>query len=128
MKQKKFHIGFAVIVSILSANVVADTLLVKANGYTLNAQRKLVAFQAMAIDDQGRVLEIGSNQKLLAKYSKAQKIDVRGKTVLPGLIDAHGHIFSLGKAGSQLDLRGTNSLQDAQAAIAAYSAKFPAHQ
>lgn len=128
LKQKKIHIGFAVIASILSINAVADTLLVKANGYTLNAQRKLVKFQAVAIDDQGRVIEIGNDQKLGSKYRHARKIDLGGKTVLPGLIDAHGHIFSLGKAASQLDLRGTSSLKEAQAAIAAYSAKFPKHQ
>ena len=106
----------------------ADTLFVGANAYTLDASNKLQRFQAMAVDDAGRVLATGSNLQLRKKYSKTKQIDLAGKTVLPGLIDAHGHIFSLGFAESQLSLRVTNNLTEAQQAIAAYAQKYPKHQ
>lgn len=106
----------------------ADTLLVGANGYTLDAGKKLLHFQAMAIDDAGRVLATGSNAQLRKKYATATQIDLAGKTVLPGLIDAHGHIFELGFAESQLSLRVTNTLAQAQQAIAQYALKHPQHQ
>jgi len=44
-----------------------------------------------------------------------------GKTLLPGLIDAHGHVFGLGQMLTQLDLSQTTSLEGALKAIADYS-------
>jgi predicted amidohydrolase YtcJ len=38
-------------------------------------------------------------------------VDLKGQTVLPGLIDAHGHVFGLGQMLTQLDLSQTTSLQ-----------------
>src|SRR5450631_2317222 len=47
--------------------------------------------QAVAISG-GRFLAIGSNEEVLALAAgNAQKIDLGGKTVLPGFIDAHSH-------------------------------------
>jgi hypothetical protein len=42
-----------------------------------------------------------------------------GGVVLPGLIDAHGHLLSLGATRSQVDLRGAASAQEAAARVAA---------
>ncbi len=36
-------------------------------------------------------------------------IDLEGKTMLPGLVDAHGHLMSLGRSLAQLQLEGTTS-------------------
>lgn len=106
----------------------ADTLITKANGYTWNAKQSLVRFDAMAVSDAGKILEVGTEKDLLKTYPKAKQISVEGKTVLPGLIDAHGHVFNLGKVQSQLSLRETGNLKQAQDAIAQYAAKFPQHQ
>ncbi|HEV7233356.1 MAG TPA: amidohydrolase family protein, partial [Sphingorhabdus sp.] len=51
--------------------------------------------------------------------------DGRGATMLPGLIDAHGHVMGLGFQLLTLDLSATSSLAEAQAAIRAYAAKNP---
>jgi predicted amidohydrolase YtcJ len=132
MKQRKTKIvsvTLAFVMSALSgAPAFAETLFVKANAYTIDASRKLVKFQAMAVDDAGRILATGSDQELRQRFPKAIEIDMQGKTVLPGLIDAHGHIFNLGFAESHLSLRSTNNLKEAQDAIVAYAEKFPSHQ
>ena len=125
MKHKK-ALSLILISACLSAQ--ADTLLVGANGYTLDASNKLLRFQAMAIDDAGRVIATGGNTQLRKKYATATQIDLGGKTLLPGLIDAHGHIFGLGFSESQLSLRATNNLAEAQQAIAQYALKYPKHQ
>lgn len=125
MKHKK-ALSLILMSACLSAQ--ADTLLVGANGYTLDASNKLLRFQAMAIDDAGRVIATGSNTQLRKKYATATQIDLGGKTLLPGLIDAHGHIFGLGFSESQLSLRATNNLAEAQQAIAHYALKYPKHQ
>lgn len=64
--------------------------------------------QAMAID-QGQIIAIGSTKALLQKFKPNQAIDLEGKTVLPGLIDAHTHLYALGLAMQQVDLVGTRS-------------------
>jgi predicted amidohydrolase YtcJ len=45
--------------------------------------------------------------------------------MIPGLIDAHGHVMGLGFQAMQLDLSDTRTLQEAQAKIAAYAAANP---
>ena len=45
--------------------------------------------------------------------------------MLPGLIDAHGHVLDLGYARNQVDLTGTQTLDEALAKIKAYAAAHP---
>ena len=103
----------------------ADTVIDNANGYTLDAKGKLTRFSSMAFDDKGRILAVGSAALPAAKFPKAKRIDLQGKTVLPGLIDAHGHVFNLGEQLTQLNLTGTASLADALKATSAYGAANP---
>lgn len=112
----------------LSSQAFADTLLFNANGYTLQKSGALKKFDAMVFDSHGKILEVGNGKSLKRHYAQAQLLDAGGKTVLPGLIDAHGHVFGLGNAVSRLSLRATTSLAEAQAAIADYAKKFPQHQ
>ncbi|WP_230408241.1 amidohydrolase [Undibacterium baiyunense] len=111
-----------------SLNVHADTLFVKANGYTLNHKQQLQRFEAMLVDDAGKVVATGTQSNLQKKMPKAKLVDLAGKTVLPGLIDAHGHVFNLGVAESQLSLRATNNLTEALSAIAQYAKRATQQQ
>ena len=49
-------------------------------------------------------------------------VDGGGRTLLPGLIDAHGHVMGLGQSALQLDLVGTTSLGDLQQRLRSYAA------
>jgi len=53
------------------------------------------------------------------------RIDAGGRTLLPGLIDAHGHVMSLGFGALQLDLTGTTSLADLQQRLKTYATANP---
>ncbi len=105
----------------------ADTVIDNANGYTLNSKNELVRFAAMAFDDKGKVIAVGTSKQVAAKAPKAKRIDLQGKTVLPGLIDAHGHVFGLGEQLTQLDLAGSATLADALKAATAYASANPSH-
>ncbi len=105
----------------------AATVIDNVNGYTLNAGNALVRFSSLAFDHQGRIIATGTARAVAARAPCATHIDAGGKTLLPGLIDAHGHIFGLGTMLSQLDLVGTASLADALTAIGAYGAANPQH-
>ncbi|HEY5800457.1 MAG TPA: amidohydrolase [Burkholderiaceae bacterium] len=104
----------------------ADTMLVNANGYTLDKHGKLLRFDALAFDDKGKLLAVGKLSTVAAKAGKATQIDVQGKTVLPGLIDAHGHVFDLGMGETQVSLRDTPNLAAAQKIVADYARANPA--
>ena len=103
----------------------ADTVIDNANGYTLNSKGELVQFTALAFDDKGRVIAVGSAAEVNARAPGARRVDLQGRTVLPGLIDAHGHVFGLGQMLTQLDLSQTTSLEGALKAIADYARANP---
>lgn len=96
----------------------AQTLITNVNGYTLDSAGKLVTFSQMLIKND-RVAKIGKilGSKILGSdpnYSgDTIIIDGQGKTLLPGLIDAHGHMLGLGQNLLEVDLRGTASEQEA---------------
>jgi predicted amidohydrolase YtcJ len=104
---------------------LADTVIDNANGYTLNGKNELVRFVSLAFGDNGKIIAVGGAAEVAAKAPRARHIDLHGKTVLPGLIDAHGHVFSLGEMLTQLDLAGSASLADAQQAAAEYARANP---
>lgn len=109
----------------VAATANAGTMIENANGYTLNAKGQLVQFKALAFDDQGKLVAVGSAQAVAAKAKGFKRVDVQGKTVLPGLIDAHGHVFGLGEVATSADLYSPASLQAAQASIAKFAAANP---
>jgi predicted amidohydrolase YtcJ len=109
----------------LAAPALADTVIDHANGYTLNGKGDLVRFASMAFDDAGRIIAVGSAREAAARAPHARHVDMHGQAVLPGLIDAHGHVFSLGAMLTQLDLSATTSLQQALTAIGDYARANP---
>ena len=101
-----------------------ETLVIdNVRGYSFNSDRQLFEFTALAIRD-GRVLATG-NADLADNYPNATLRNGNGKTMLPGLIDAHGHISSLGYALLSIDVRGLQSAAEVAANVAAYAAKNP---
>mgnify|MGYP000147059793 FL=1 len=101
-----------------------DTLLIdNIQGYSFNNQRELFNFSAMAIRD-GKVLATGDSE-IAANYPKAEKFDGQGKTLIPGIIDAHGHVSSLGFTLLSIDVRGLASARQAAEKVANYAAEQP---
>ncbi|UTY57778.1 amidohydrolase [Massilia sp. erpn] len=105
--------------------VQAGTMIDNANGYTLNARGELLQFKALAFDDTGRLVAVGSAREVAAKAKGYQRIDVQGKTVLPGLIDAHGHVFGLGYIASGVELYSSTSLDGALKTVQAFAQANP---
>jgi predicted amidohydrolase YtcJ len=103
----------------------ADTIVDRANGYTLNAAGQLQRFTSLAFDDLGRVVAVGTEQATAAALPRAEHIDAQGKTLLPGLIDAHGHVFELGEIASGVELYSPASLNGAVKAVAEFARAHP---
>ncbi len=102
----------------------AKTLIVNANGYTLDAQGNLRRFAGLFIDADGRVLATLPRGAAEPKLAAGDfKLDAKGRTLVPGLIDAHGHVMGLALGLRQLDLTPASSLADAQALVSAHAAR-----
>ena len=86
----------------------ADLLLTNGNVYTVT--QKQPKAEAVAVK-ANRIVFVGSNEDA-KKFDAARVIDLRGSTVVPGFTDAHCHIFGIGEREMQLNLEGTNSLED----------------
>ncbi len=83
--------------AILAASpAFADTLFTNANGIQADANGKLVRFDGMLVGDDGKVKAV--LQKGRARPAADKVVDLGGRAVLPGLIDAHGHVMGLGYA------------------------------
>lgn len=94
------------------------------NGYTLDDAGRLHHFEALLLE-HGKVLATGSHAALVERAANARTIDGKGRTLLPGLIDAHGHVMDLGFARNSADLAGTASLDEALAKIRAFAQAHP---
>jgi predicted amidohydrolase YtcJ len=88
-------------------------------GYTLNNAGELIRFSNMVFDG-GKVVAIGG-EELSQRYADATFIDGQNKALLPGLIDAHGHVMGLGETILQVDLRESKSALDAAKMVQAYA-------
>jgi predicted amidohydrolase YtcJ len=88
----------------------ATMLFVNARVYTLDPGNTVC--QAVAVRDD-RIIDLGSTQELRSRYPDAPVTDLHGKTVLPGLIDAHAHIRGLGQLLHSVILVGAPSGEEA---------------
>ena len=87
----------------------ADLVFLNANIYTVDASFSRAS--ALAIKD-GKFLAVGSNSNIQQRYTSEQTIDAEGKTIVPGLIDAHCHFYELGMTEQLVDLNGTQSFEE----------------
>ena len=104
-----------------SAAASADTLITNINGIQVDASGRIDRFVGLQVGDDGKVVQLirTADEKRPAHISAT--IDGGGRTLLPGLIDAHGHFSSLGLAALQLDLVGTTSIADLQQRLRVYA-------
>jgi predicted amidohydrolase YtcJ len=114
----------ALAAALLATPTLADTLVSNVNGIQVGPDGKLQHFSALLIGDDGKVVRTFAVGESLSELA-ADAIDGRGRTLLPGLIDAHGHVLSLGFSALQLDLTGTSSLDDLKQRLRAYAAAHP---
>lgn len=108
----------------LAVQQTADLVVTNARIYTADANRPTA--QALAVRG-GRVVFVGSERGALALAGpRTERLDLGGKTVLPGIVDAHAHLLGLGQALRTVDLRGTRSYEEIVARVAERARSVPA--
>jgi predicted amidohydrolase YtcJ len=114
----------AAVCVLIAAPALADGLIENVNGITVDATGSLIRFNGLVIDKDGKVVK-----RLQQGDPRPERPDFLyrgdGRTLIPGLIDAHGHVIDLGFSKLTLDLSETTSLAEAKAKIAAYAAANP---
>lgn len=89
MYRTLLHVGLTLLAAAAPANAQPEMIVHHGKIVTVDAEFRLA--EAMAIED-GRIVAVGSNGDVLRLAGpKTRKIDLQGKTVLPGLIDSHVH-------------------------------------
>jgi predicted amidohydrolase YtcJ len=104
----------------------ADLVVTNARIYTVDDARPVVS--AMAVRD-GKVLFIGSLREAMALRGAATRVvDVGGRTVIPGMVDAHAHLLGLGQSLRTVNLFGARSYDEVIARVAERAKGLPAGQ
>lgn len=86
-----------------------EMIVLNANIYTVDKNfSKAEAFAVRA----GRFVAVGNKSQILKTYNSDNIVDAEGKTIVPGIIDAHCHFYGLGLNKQSVDLVGTTSFEE----------------
>ena len=95
----------------------ADLIVTGARIYTVDPVRPMV--EALAVQG-GRVVFVGSTRgAMVLRGPRTRVLDLPGRTIIPGIVDAHAHLVGLGSALRTVDLVGTRSLDEVIARVVA---------
>lgn len=119
MKNKIKSMSYLLVAVMIPTITPADTIVHNVQGYTSTANG-IHDFTTLVFDDAGKVVATGGDD-LLANHTDAQQIDGGGKFMLPGLTDAHAHLYGQGFLTISLNLAGSPSLADSLEKIDAFS-------
>jgi len=86
-----------------------DLVIINANVYTVDDSFSKA--EAFAVHD-GKFVAVGTNDEIRSTYTSSQLLDADGRTITPGLIDAHCHFYGLGLTQQIVDLRDTKSFDE----------------
>jgi hypothetical protein len=100
-----------------------DLIVTNAKVYTVNQDFSIA--ESFAIKD-GKFLEVGTEKQIIEKYSSKNIINLNGKYVYPGFIDAHSHFYGYCMSLLQANLRGTNSFDEILEKLTEHDAKYNA--
>ena len=118
---KRSLISLAIISASITAPLsFAETTIIKnVNGYTVNSNG-LSKFSAIKFTD-GNIDKVYASINNIELSKDVSVIDGNGKTMLPGLIDAHGHILNYGLSLMRADLVDSKSEEAAVQRVVEYA-------
>ena len=114
---------FGLLAQTAAPKAPADLIVTNARVYTADDARPLV--EAFAVRD-GRIAFVGSQREAaVLRGPNTRVVDAGGRTVIPGMVDAHAHFSGLAQTLRSVDLTGTNSLAEVIARVVAKSTSVP---
>ncbi|TXS95126.1 amidohydrolase [Parahaliea aestuarii] len=113
----------ALVFGLAASAAHAATLVHNIRGYSLDGDQ-VQTFSALEFD-KGVITHLYRDVASADASRAATRIDGFGATLLPGLIDAHGHVSSFGRALATVDLVGSSSEAEAARRVAHYIDAHP---
>ncbi len=99
---------------LLLSPLLSGASLVLTNGNIYTVEEAQPRAQAVVVED-GRITFVGDSAEALRRApAAARQVDLQGLTVLPGLTDAHAHLYGIGKRELSFNLEGTAGIEDLQ--------------
>ncbi|MDN3641723.1 amidohydrolase [Lutimonas halocynthiae] len=112
-----YLISAFVLISCKLEQQVADLIITNANIYTVN--EKAPKAESFAVKDN-LIIGIGTSKEINEQFQSQNILDAEGKTILPGLIDAHCHFRNLAFFMQTVDLSGTTSFEEVIERVVAF--------
>ncbi len=94
------------------------------NGKIVTVDNQLNISEGFAVND-GKIVAVGTKEELLKKYTAEKSVDLKGRYVYPGLIDAHCHFYGYGMNLKNADLTGTKSFEEIIEILKKHYQQFP---
>ena len=111
-----------VLFSQCNTKTTVDTLLINGTVYTVDSSFSKA--EAVAVKD-GKIVATGSSAELQKTYAAKETIDLQGKFLYPGFIDAHAHFYRYGLGLRNVDLTGTASWNECMDRLRIFIAEHP---
>ncbi|MFD2512527.1 amidohydrolase [Pontibacter locisalis] len=108
--------------SMKSGNEAADLIVYNGTVYTVN--NSFDKAEAFAVKD-GKIIAVGTSEEIREKYKATKELNAEGKTIYPGLIDAHAHFFRYGLGLQSAELVDTESFKEVVQKVVEQREKYP---
>jgi len=115
--------GFLIYCPVGECLLKADLVLINGHVLTMNSSQPYA--EAVAIK-KDKIVKVGRKEEISPFIGKKTVIiDLKGKSVIPGLIDAHIHVADFGKILNWVNLTGAKSIREMQDQIRSHSERVP---
>lgn len=101
-----------------------DLIVYNANIYTVDKDFSKACCVAIK---GGKFVAVAETADIFKKYTAKEELDAEGKTIVPGLIDAHCHFYGLGLNQQVVDLVGTSSFDEILEKVVAFQKERPSN-
>lgn len=110
MKNLQFKVTWRLLYIILFSYLVSCSTTPKVeriftNGHIITMNENMLEAEAFAIGG-GMIIAVGANAEIRNAYPNVGEVDFGGKDVMPGIIESHGHMVSLGRIALRINLQG----------------------
>lgn len=99
----------------------AEKIFINGNVYTMEHEAEAV--EAFAVRDH-KIVATGTTEEI-SRIPCDETVDLQGKTVIPGFIDAHLHLLAYGAGLLSVELRGTDSIEEVLELLRKRAAETP---
>jgi predicted amidohydrolase YtcJ len=116
-------------IALASASLIACKAFPRAerifiNGHIVTMNEAMPEAQAFAVGN-GKIVAVGLNENIRRAYPDLAPTDLHRRTVMPGIVESHVHLLSLGQSFIELDLEGVETPDEVVQQVKERAAKTP---